>query len=291
MGRNQITLTEAFEKVISEHWGQPRYVKSGRLQDVTSLFKRIEPAFGGRALNAVTGAQVRKWHREQMSEPSAANRALEVLSRIYSYANENEWCENNPCRAIKAFPERKRKRFATPDEIKKIQAMIRGNLDDAVFGPGALFLLAMLYTGARPKSLVDAKWDQLKVMSEGHGVLTFHGKSTADSGEDEVLIFPAQLMCELEKRPKRKDGRLFHPSNWRLLWKNIQKVFGLKDLWVRDLRRTFATVALSNGVSIDAIAEALNHKSSQTTKIYAKLFDETRVKTTNAIALCMQDLI
>jgi site-specific recombinase XerD len=41
------------------------------------------------------------------------------------------------------------------------------------------------------------------------------------------------------------------------------------------MRRTFATVALSNGVPIGQVGELLGHASTQTTKIYAKLLEET----------------
>lgn len=290
MANTSITVQHVFEHVMAEHWSQPRYQESGWAADVKSLYKRIKPEFGDRSIASVKASEVRRWHRWQLDEPTAANRALRVFSRIFTYAQEQEWIEHNPVSLVKQFPERKRKRYASPAELIQIGAALKENLKYRVRAPGAIFLLAMIYTGARPTSLIRARWDQLSLKGD-HAVLSFFGKSSASSGEDEVLVFPKQILDLILSRPKRKDGKIFHPSSWRAVWSRIQKEVGVTDMWARDLRRTFATVGLSNGVPIGAIGETLNHKTTQTTKIYARMFDETRVATVKTIASELEDLI
>jgi hypothetical protein len=70
----------------------------------------------------------------------------------------------------------------------------------------------------------------------------------------------------------------------RAFWKRIQNETGCKDLWARDLRRTMATVGLSNGVALGVIGKLLNHKSNQTTEIYAKAFETKKIEAVEVIA-------
>jgi integrase len=68
------------------------------------------------------------------------------------------------------------------------------------------------------------------------------------------------------------------------LWAKIRKEAGCPDLRARDLRRTFATVGMSAGLKMDQISEILGHRSTQTTKIYAKLNIDSQIESARAIA-------
>jgi integrase len=284
------TIDQAFQSVLKLHWGQERFKLSGRQKEVERLYiGKIKDVFGRKRLDELKRADVKMWLISMIDTPCTSNRALEVLQRVYSFSMEMEWCTQNPCTGVKSFPEKKRKRFASIEEISKIGKLIKFHLEGKK-RHGALLLFALIYTGARPQSLLGAKYSNLKVEGDC-GVLTFHGKSTADSGEMESVVFPAQLMAELSRQPKRTDGYIFHPTAWRGVWELIRKQADCGDLWARDLRRTFASVGMSNGISIDAIGTTLNHKSSQTTKGYAMMFDSAKRDTTTKIASQLDVLI
>lgn len=292
----EATVYEAFLDIATNYWNSPRFNRSGRHDEVSRLyFKMIEKPMGASKLSDVTFQQVRMWHASTgFGSPTYANRALEVLSKIFSYQIEKGWPGVNPCKGVKANPEKKRKRFATPEELKLIGEKLNERLNRGGYSTsGALFILALAYTGARPKSLEIANWNDLAIDPEkGHGIYTFHGKSSADSGEDETVVFPKQLVDILAARPRLKSGKIFAShACWRSVWNQIRYEVGCTDLWARDLRRTFASVGLSSGVSIGAIGETLNHKSAQTTKVYAKIFDEAKIESATTIADKMQELM
>lgn len=278
MKPKKLTVQELFEFVLNDHWSSERFIDSGYLQKVKSNFENhIKPKFGTLKITSLTRKMVREWHHELRNKPVAANRAFEVLSRMYSYAFEKEWLDQNqnPCLFIKTHRERKRKRFATETEIAKIGELLNKAYLSAP--KGVTFLFTLLYTGARPRSLERANWQDFTSLENGFGLLTFDGKTTEETGEQESVIIPPPIVKMISALPRRIDGLIFGIKIPRHLWYRIRKQAGCPDLWARDLRRTFATVGMSNGIKMDVISELLNHKSVQTTKIYAKLYDVERI--------------
>ena len=277
-------IRDLFAKCYESHWNKPRYVDSGWAQEVKNLYeKNIKAAFGDRDCRELSAKEIRKWHEGMASRPTAANRSLEVLSRIYSFAEEDEIVSlgANPCRLVHAFTEKKRSRYGTEEELKKIGEALREELK--AHPREATFCYVVALTGARPKKLAESRWDSIRRES-GHGILVFEGKGTADSGEAEVVVLPGIVLKLLESLPKREDRLIFGPIDYRPTWERIREKAGCPDLWLRDLRRTFASVGLSQGVGIDKIGELLNHRSAQTTKTYARLIPGARVVAAHQIS-------
>lgn len=285
MKSKKLTVQELFEIVWDEHWNTERFQNSGYAKEVKANYlNHINEIFGAKKLSLVKRKAVREWHQALKKHPVAANRSLEVLSRMFSYAAEKDWVEQteNPCLFIKSHKERKRRRYATEAEIAKIGDLLSRNYNDAP--RGVTFLFTLLYSGARPRSLERARWQDLQIVDGGYGLLTADGKSTAETGEPESVLIPPQILEMMNALPRRIDGLIFGILIPRHLWYRIRREAGCPDLWARDLRRTFATVGMSNGIKMDTISELLNHKSVQTTKIYAKLNDVERIKSVGIIS-------
>lgn len=285
---NSKTVREGYLALKKFHWSRERYQRSGWAHEADSLYNlHIDSVFGDRPFDSLTRKEVRAWHQSLHHIPTSANRALSVLSKTYKYAIEQEWTEINPCFGIQTFTERKRKRVATLEEIAAIGTILKGYIADTRMGKAferkqAIFLYALMVTGARPRSLEHAVWGELKVQGSV-GILSFAGKTTSDTGDDESVIFPASLL-ELIGPQGAPLGSIFGVEMPTTLWKRIRRKVGCPDLWARDFRRTFATMGLSSGISIDLIGEVLNHKSAHTTKLYAKAFAQTKTDTSVFIA-------
>jgi site-specific recombinase XerD len=58
-------------------------------------------------------------------------------------------------------------------------------------------------------------------------------------------------------------------------WSRIRAVAGLADVRLHDLRHTFASFLVNNGVSIYVVQGLLGHTQVRTTQRYAHLADET----------------
>ncbi len=280
-----MTFDELFIKIWAQHWNKPRFLASGWAAKALALYERtIKPAFGKASINDVTAAKVRAWHEGLVATPLQANRALGVLSKMLSFAEQREWRAQgtNVCKLVQPYQEKKRKRFATPEELQKIGEILDR---EALNNPRAVaFIYLLMFSGARPRSLERATWSELVEVqhaSQTFGVLTFDGKSTEATGEQEQVIIPPQVLCLLGKRSKGSILNIKFPKDF---WIKVKKEAGCENLQARDLRRTFATVGLSNGVSVGLIGELLNHHSASTTKIYARLMNNQRLEATKAIA-------
>lgn len=286
------SVESVFKIAYKKHWGKPQFSNTWR-KEVRNLFeKRISPTFGKRPLLSITAKDVRDWHQEMFLTPIHANRALSVLSRIFTFAEEEEIKPQgtNPCSLVENFPERTRKRFATPEELRRIMDAL--DREPRSNRKAVAFVYTLIFTGARPSALARAKWSDLMAFEKDFklwGKLSIFGKTSMRTGEPEEIIIPPQAMDKIRELSTRSKT-IFDIKRPIAFWHRIRKQACCETLWLRDLRRTFATIALSNGSNLSVIGELLNHKSTQTTLIYAKLLDETKVKTSNLIAESIEKL-
>ena len=281
------TIGDVFTRCRESYWSLARFQVSGRLREVDAIWNgRIQNHFQSRKLSELRTPELRTWHLAMSGTPTMANRALEVLSRIYSYAIENEWAERNPCLSVKAFPEAKRKRVPTKDELKRILThlfIVAKDPDDRQ-RYAAIFILGLFYTGARPTMLVDVKWEH-RTLTVGEGArFELKGKMSYKNDENETLFIPRQVLELLHLYERRPDGKVFTTKGTRGLWESMTKDLQINNLWKRDARKAFASLGLNAGVSIDKVGLALNHKSASTTKIYAQEFDNSTIETTLIVA-------
>lgn len=287
-----MTVDELFEVCLKEHWDCQRFRLSGHFLEVKSKYaNHIKPRFGSVEYLKLTRSEVRDFHKGFRDTPVTGNRLLEILSKLYKFSIDKEWNELgfNPCFGIKHFTERKRKRFATESEIKRI-----GLILDRMYSSQPLevtFLYCLLFTGSRPRALERSKWDELQELDNGFAVLTFEGKSTAETGDEESVIIPDNIMKLIKALPRRSDGLIFGIPLPGYLFRKIRKEADCESLWARDFRRTFATTGMSNGVDMKVIGKLLNHHSTQTTDRYALLDNSARLEAVQAISNKMNKIL
>jgi integrase len=292
--KEELIVRDLFDKTRQDHWDQDRYRTSGWLKQVDYLWRvHLKSTFGSLKLSEVTPSTVRKWHNGYTEAPYSGNRALSVLSKCFQHAEELEIRRqhSNPCLLVKPHPEVKRDRYASEEEIKRIAPILERLLSK--YPAAVSFLYLLIYTGARPRSIERAAWDELKEVSidgEPYGILTFDGKTTKKTGKKERVILPPQAMKALNRLPRIEGYTITGIKMPRHVWRIVKEEAGVSDLWVRDWRRTFATVGMSGGVGMDVIGELLNHRSTETTKIYAKLLEGKQISSTAQIATRMEAL-
>jgi integrase len=293
--RAEMTVSDLYERVRKQQWSQERYRTSGWARQVENFWKNnLEKPFGKLALSEVTIVLVREWHDGYAEEaPTTGNRSLEILSRLFNFAEAYmiRPMNTNPCSYVEAHKERKRKRYASDVELQKLHTILER---ESTENPSAVaFIKALALTGARPRAIERAEWKQVvgfEKDGEHWGVLTYHGKTSSDSGEDEIVVFPPQLMEIINALPKTPQGTIFGHFP-RKKWNAWRAEAGCPDLWARDLRRTFATVGRSKaGVDKSTVGDVLNHKSVQTTNLYARLVIDERVEAVAKTASKMESL-
>lgn len=267
--RAEPTMDDLWAKCAAEHWNKAKQWDGEAL----SLYTRyLKPKMGKTKVASVGYSDIQGVHASLAKTANTANRLLAVASKMLNLAERWEWrpLGTNPCQHVQRFPEKKRKRYAPPDEIGAIGKALAKISEEPGNESGAAFLYALMFSGARPSEIGRAKPDMLETRGDNTVLRIPDGKT----GHRDVYL-PAQatrVFARLPKDRKNLAGRVTVP---RALWKRVLKEAGIKGLWARDLRRTFGTIALSEGLlTLDQLGELLGHKSRQTTMVYAKLLED-----------------
>jgi integrase len=212
--------------------------------------------------------------------------ALGVLRMVLKDAVDDGRLVRNPCDGVNAPRRRHRARpYLTHRQVDQL-AMAAGEVD-------GLVVRLLAYTGLRWGELaalsvgsVDMLRRRLqitKAVAEADGRLDW--KSPKDH-ERRSVPFPAFLADELSKRMlgKGREDLLFSASNggplrvslWRPRVFNVARdsLKGFPKVTPNDLRHTAASLAVSAGGNVLALARMLGHEDpSLTLRTYADLFD------------------
>lgn len=271
--------------------------------------KRILTVLGEHRLAEIKQSDIARFHESLREAPYRANRVLALLSAVFNYGIDKKWTTENPARGIEKFPEEKRERFLTIEEMQKLRESIEGYHD--VSARDALLLLML--TGSREGEVLKAEWEEFDLE---RGVWTKPSHHTKQKKDEHIpLSGPALKLLESMQTPgatgplfpgrERKEKSCTARVSLRRPWVQACKAAGLvreiavegkrrgKDgepvkltryrptLRVHDLRHNFASHLASNGVSLQVVGKLLGHTQASTTMRYAHLQDEALRSATN----------
>lgn len=241
--------------------------------DERKLKLNIPASWRSRNASALRRAEIAELHHTiGMRAPYEANRLLEVLRKMFKLAKVWGFIDEshpNPAEGIDKFKEKKRKRWVTPEEVRRLGQAI----DDEpnVYVQAAIWLL--LLTGLRRSELLGAKWSNVDF---DRGVLKL---PETKSGEEQSVPLSGAALAILQSVPRQegnpyilpgaKPGR--HLVNIGRPWARIRHDAGVDDVRLHDLRRTVGSWLSQQGVDLNLIKDALRHQSISTTLIYARL--------------------
>ena len=239
----------------------------------------ILPELGGLAIGAVDRARVAALHYRLRETPQAANAAVKILSKMFSLAEAWELAPpgRNPCRSVRRYRERRRERFLTPGEYRKLGQVLKEAEADGSVRPSAIAALRLLMlTGCRKNEIVQLRWDD---MDRTARELRLAGSKT---GARSVPLTPA-VDAVLDGIPRIEDNPWViaghrpgtHLVNVDAVWKRLRARAGLEDVRIHDLRHSYASRALALGESMSMIGKLLGHGLVATTARYAHLARNT----------------
>lgn len=234
------------------------------------LNKYLVPRLGGRLMANVSRKDIVSLHKS-INAPTEANMVIRITSAMFGQAELDGIIKRstNPCFRIPMNKETKRKEFMTNDQVK----VFLNALDQEPLKYRAFFTI-LLYTGARESEIRQASWSDI----DGN-VLWL---SDSKTGSKEIYL-PDQAV-ELLKEIEPKDDPIFDFAYPQFVWNRIRRRCDMPWLRMHDLRRTFASIALSNGITLDQVGRLLGHRSTQTTHRYAYLAGNQAKESVNKIA-------
>ena len=241
----------------------------------TILDRDLLPVLGGKRLDEVTRLDVAELHRALRKMPSLANRAVKILSKMFSLAEGWGWVTPgvNPCRSVRKYREGARERFLTPEEWRRLgQAMREAEAYGAVQARVIAALRLLMLTGCRRQEIVTLQWDDVDRTAR-----ELRLRKTKTGPRMVPLTPPAERVLDSIDRvegnpwvfPARKRGACI--SHLQYHWNRIRDRAGLEDVRIHDLRHSYASRALALGESLTMIGRLLGHTKVATTARYAHL--------------------
>lgn len=203
------------------------------------------------------------------ASPAVANRLLSAVSGVFRFAAQNGHISrtaDNPAKGIRRFQEKARKRFLSPDELRRWFAAVERMTSRVM----ADFFLMLLFTGQRSGKVKSMRWSDITLSERLWRI------ATNKNGEEITIHLTPPAIEILERRDQssewvfpavnRKSG---HITVTQHAWAELLEDADISDFRIHDLRHTMASWQAINGSSLTVIGSSLGHRSHASTARYA----------------------
>lgn len=257
--------------LTDEYLERYAHLKKTGYRDRQMIRRYILPVLGQAAVADVKLSHIEELHQSLRDTPYQANRVLALLSKMMNLAEKWEYrpLYSNPCKHVRRFQEKKRRRYASRGELAAVFERLR-YYESRLPRQCALIWL-QIYTGARPSELTAARPEHRR-----GNIIELDEHKTDGSGEPRTIFLPPQAEQLIDSLPKMRSGTILGIQSAKQLWTLIRQDTGIENLRRYDLRHTFASVGISHGMSLDTIRELLGHQNAATTLRYAHLIKEAK---------------
>jgi len=245
--------------------------------DETVLRLHILPALGAEPVDQLKTdaiAELLKSMREKGYASGTTNRVLILLRYIYNLGRK--WrvagMTQNPTLGLSTAPDVQRDRFLSSEECQRLIASVESDENQTA----AQAIMLLLLTGGRRNEITQAKWEY--VNWERRTLLVPLSKS----GKPRAIALNGQALALLRAIPRTENPYIFpSPVNGKpsaslfFPWDRIRKRAGLEDVRLHDLRHSYASFLVNQGISLYVVQGLLGHAHSRTTQRYAHLSHDT----------------
>lgn len=294
------------------------HVRLKRKANTVALYRHllaahILPAIGRRDAREIKRTELITFHNNLRRTPIIANRSLALVASIYTWAEKAEILAEgtrNPATKIEKFKETAKDRFLSVDELRRLGEAIRqaetvgipwepdpsGKIKHApkeenrrtFIEPGAAAALRLLiFTGARLREVLHLRWSHVDLE---RGLLRLADSKTG--AKTVILNAPARAVLATVDRSgefvikgeRSRDGVEQPRHDLKRPWRLVTKAAGLEGVRIHDLRHSFASIGVGDGMGLPIVGKLLGHAQSRTTARYAHLDDDPLRKASDAIA-------
>lgn len=251
----------------SRHW-KPSTRRGNR----KAIFRELVALFGDKRVDAICKADILRWRDSWSSRSGRFNRTIPVMSVMMQYAEQLALRPRglNPCKGTPRYKRKPVGRFLSAREFARLGLSLRAFEDSDPIAVQAIRML--IYTGARHGEITGLRWEWVQPPR----------LMLPDSKTGAKIVYlnrPAQAVLDAI-RTKAEVGLVFpsaregKPINLSEPWSRIRRYAALPDVRLHDLRHSFASIAIADGISLVVIGKLLGHALAETTERYAHLADE-----------------
>ena len=205
----------------------------------------------------------------------AARKVSRDLSSVFEFALSKKHLKQvlitNPCRGVKKGEDRKRTRYLSAEEIRRLGIALDTLARDGTNPKGIAIVKLWVVSGARRDEIAGLRWSEVDLE---RGVLVLADTKTGQSFRP--LPEPARVILSAVPRGgsefvfPAESGASFY-SGTRDVFAQACKIAGINNATPHTLRHTLASHSVSSGISLAATAGILGQKDLRATQRYAHL--------------------
>jgi integrase len=169
----------------------------------------------------------------------------------------------------------------TPQEAQRLVGSIHADKNQIA----AKAIMLLLLTGARRREVTRARWED--VDWEKRTLLV----PVSKSGKPRAIALSAAAIALLRTAASDSASPYIFPTQLSGLfcqWNRIRRRAGLADVRLHDLRHSFASFLVNQGVSLYVVQSLLGHSQIRMTQRYAHLAPQTLLDAAEVAALAIQ---
>lgn len=282
----KMTVSDLFQQWIQ---GYVRTKCSPRTLDgyQSIIENHLSPALGYHRLKQLTPKEIQTYYAKACDKlsPLTVHHQHRVLSQALKYGVRQGYLGRNPCELVDPpSPRRKLMRTLDPAEVNTFLEAAEGSFYYPVY-------YTAISSGLRQAELLGLRWRDLdlgviasisvnRVLYKRRGVSEFRQPKTSRSRRL-VSMTPPLAVFLREYKLERKalygqigkklspddlvfashEGEPLNPPSLSRDFARIVKRAGIEDVRFHDLRHTFASLGLKQGIHPKVISEALGHSS------------------------------
>jgi integrase len=270
--RRENTVAIVADRYLAEHVAM--HNKASTASEARRIVEtRIKPALGNIKITDLTRADIKAWHQAMSPTPYEANRALAYCSRMLSLAATDwELRPDNPCFGIKRFPEKRRERFFTDDELTKLGSALLAMEMEGLEAPGFILLVRVLATtGMRLGEALGLLWSDVDLRARAIRLRDAKtGARTVHLGGAAVTVLGAVTGRGGHVVRGPGANKPLSVNTAQKAWKRLRERAGINDGRLHDLRHTAGTFAALAGANAFAVRDLLGHRSLAMTGRYVE---------------------
>ncbi len=272
----QHTFEDMADKFLNEHCRlhcTPSTQK--RYKDAVKL---LEPHTSGLTLDKITSRLVTHVKNELLQKgykPATVFLTIRMLSKMFNLAiKEWEWCNLNPVSKVTlGKPNNEVDRWLTKDEEQRLLIVMPDWIKE--------ICLFALNTGMRQNEILSLKVHDVNLFSRTVKVAKENSK-TKEARTIPLNNIAIEILKKRLATPAisgyvfyQKTGKKIDQFSFATLFKHYVKKSGITHCRFHDLRHTFATRLIQNGVDIYKVSKLLGHRDIKTTQRYAHHYPES----------------
>jgi integrase len=257
-GERQEQRANTVEQIVAQFLvkhGQRRYRLRTFAEAQRLLKQNVVAHWGRQPIASVTRKQLRDMLDQLVANdtPMLANRVHSITRKLFGWAVEQEIIEVSPFAGLKAPAEEKsRDRILTDQELRAVWQAV-GQME----AYGVLVRLLIL-TGQRRGEIAGLTWSEVDLDKQ---LISLPRERVKNDRAHEIPLSP-QAITLIEALPHFNDYVFDLPTGgFGKLKEQLDKLCGVTDWTLHDLRRTAASGMARLGVGLPVIEKVLNHVS------------------------------